>query len=409
MRLFTALGPGDIVAAHRAQIAGESVASETSLIFSGQLLEYCREQGIETLALSDNSRLDSLADGFLYLENRPCWLGGRSGLYYHLSKIARALYFTVRAKRFGADLAIVDSGSVHYFALATFWLASIPIVINFHNTLWPNGSRPKRKVARLIQYLDSIFFRYVAAGALGCSPECGRQAQQLAGYSLPYFEYRSQFRASDFRIRETLPDKPDKSVFRIVFAGRIERSKGVFDIISIAERLKESVVPVVFEVCGGGGALPELRRVVEEGGLSKEVRIYGKLERADLLKVYNRAHAVIVPTRSDFCEGLPLVCAEAILSGLPLITSRLSNATTVLGPAVAEAEPEDIESYVRVIRTLVEDGLVHKLLSDACVELGTQFIARSQSYPAAVDRLIGSLCEDWNLLKSFDNMFSRIK
>ena len=113
MKLFAALGPGDIVSAHRSYLRG-AIPSETSIIFSGQLFEYCRERGVELLALSYNRRSDTLRDGPLQIENRPRWFEGRSGALYHLSKVIYALYLVIRARRFGADLAIIDSGSAHY-------------------------------------------------------------------------------------------------------------------------------------------------------------------------------------------------------------------------------------------------------------------------------------------------------
>src|SRR5579871_126878 len=88
MKLFAALGPGDIVAAHRAQMRGEAFLSETSIIFSGQLFEYCRERGIETLALSRHPRTDCLCDGPLRLENRARWFAYAGGVSYHIGNIA---------------------------------------------------------------------------------------------------------------------------------------------------------------------------------------------------------------------------------------------------------------------------------------------------------------------------------
>ena len=52
MKLFAALGPGDIVGAHRRRMAGEHVKTETSEPFSVQLLDWCKLRGIEVLALS---------------------------------------------------------------------------------------------------------------------------------------------------------------------------------------------------------------------------------------------------------------------------------------------------------------------------------------------------------------------
>src|SRR5713101_3980219 len=122
MKVFAALGPGDIVAAHRAPLGGRPSLSETSIVYSGQMVEFCREKGLALLAISSNERIDAARDGDLRLENRPRKFTGRRGVFYHYSRISYAVYLAVRAKMFGADLAIVDSGTAHYFALALFRL-----------------------------------------------------------------------------------------------------------------------------------------------------------------------------------------------------------------------------------------------------------------------------------------------
>ena len=61
------------------------------------------------------------------------------------------------------------------------------------------------------------------------------------------------------------------------------------------------------------------------------------MSREDLVKAYGNSHAVIIPTTSSFTEGMPAVASEAVLTGRPLITSRLSNALDVLEGAVVEA------------------------------------------------------------------------
>ena len=406
MRLFAALGPGDIVAAHRTQLGGGTTRSETSIVFSGQIIEYCRERGIELLALSHNARRDVIVDGGIQVENSPARADGAAGLRFFAAQIFEALRLAVRAWRFKADLAIVDSGTTQYFALALFRLLGVRVAVNFHNTLWPNGFRPQGRKARIKLALDRWFFRRVAAAAIGCSPECGRQVRELAGRELSFFEYRGQFRSEGFRPR---PIAAERTPFRIVFVGRVEQNKGVFDVVSVADALRQrSYLPVVFEICGDGNALPDLKRAVAEKKLAAAVTIHGRLARPDLLNVYSRAHAIIVPTRSTFCEGLPLVCAEAVLAGIPIVTSRLSNALPVLGPAIAEAAPEDVDSYAAAIRKLVEDPAEYDRLRAACPELARQFVDRARSYPAAVDRLIAHLFPNWRTLDDFGAIFSRI-
>ena len=116
--------------------------------------------------------------------------------------------------------------------------------------------------------------------------------------------------------------------------------------------------------------------------------VHGRLERQDLLNVYANVHAVIVPTRSGFAEGMPQTCAEAVLSSLPVITSPVANAFDVIGPACARAETNDTGSYVRAILSLIEHPEIYHQLRSQCANLSKQFLDMEQGYGAAVGRLL---------------------
>ena len=179
----------------------------------------------------------------------------------------------------------------------------VPIAVNMHNVRWPHGFEPRGRVARLRRALDSWFFRHVAVGALGCSPECANQARSDGADKLPYFGWCSQFPGLGVR---GSPRRSRRNPFRLLFAGRIERFKGVFDLITISRLLKERCrIPVTFEVCGDGSAMAELRRAVEASGEGQQIILRGWLSRPELLEAYGRAHAVIVPTRGDIGEAMP--------------------------------------------------------------------------------------------------------
>src|SRR5882757_8417136 len=99
IRLFAALGPGDIVGAHRSQLAGKEI-NVTSIAFSEQLFAYCHFRQIQTLAISSNDRGDQLSDGCITMENRAKPLCNHGGIRFHLSLILYSLYLAVRARRF---------------------------------------------------------------------------------------------------------------------------------------------------------------------------------------------------------------------------------------------------------------------------------------------------------------------
>ena len=387
MKLFVALGPGDIVNAARLRLNGKEI-SETSIAFSEQLFSYCKTEQIKTLAISAHPRPDRIQDGIISIENQPKLFGGKGGLAFHISALHYACSLALRAYRFGADLAIIDAGTTHYFLLAFFRLFGIRVAVNLHNVLWPVGYPPQKKVHQIIRSLNAFFFRNLAAGAIGVSPECERQVVSESSNRIPFFQYRCQFVTDGF-----LQAKPyETGTFRIACVGRAEENKGFIDIANIAECLQtRSLVPVEFHICGEGPAIPELKKIIREKNLANSVIIHGRLERAALLKVYARSHAVIIPTKSTFAGGMPQVCAEAVLSGLPVITSPVSNAFDVIGPAIVRVDTDNIQSYVDCIITLITDRKLYRNLQAQCDICSQQFLDRSKRYSAAVISLINTL------------------
>lgn len=389
MRIFAALGAGDIVTAQGKELAGDSRVGQTSLTFSGQLYRYCAEQGHQALFTSHCSRVDSLDTALVRLVNVPRAGDHLGGWRFHASRVAYALKLARMARAFRADLALIDSGTTHHFALTAFRLLGVPVAVNFHNVRWPLGFEPSGFTARTVRAWDSWTFRHVIVAAMGCSPECGVQARADGATGLPYFGWCAQYLPEGF---DATGVEAERRPFRLLFAGRVEENKGVFDLVRISAALRERcAVPVTIEVCGDGSALGALRTAVASSSEADRITVRGRLERAELLQAYRRAHAVIVPTRSTFCEGMPLVCAEAVLSGRPLVTSRLSNALAILGDAIAVAQPDDVASYAEAVRGMAEDPVRYERLRAACPAAAAQFLDRGRSYTAAVDQLITTL------------------
>jgi hypothetical protein len=80
---------------------------------------------------------------------------GDGGALYHLADLYYALYLALHAWWFETDLAIIDSGTTHYFALTIFRLLGIRVAVNLHNVLWPAGFEPKARIQRIIRQLNS--------------------------------------------------------------------------------------------------------------------------------------------------------------------------------------------------------------------------------------------------------------
>ncbi len=314
---------------------------------------------------------------------------------YHLSEFLYGLGLMATAVRFRADVAVIDSGSTYYFLTIPLRLMGIRIIPVLHNTLWAHGFPPTRPIHRMILWLDSFFYRSVATAVIGVSPECNRQVEQLTGNRhAPLYEIRAQFPPEDF---EQIPPPPpyDQRPFQVMFIGRVNRIKGVFDILEMARKV-EARAPgqVRWEICGGGPDLEELKERHREMGLASIVNIRGWTSLPDLIEVYARSHAAIVPTRSTFNEGLAMTAAEAILAGRPVITNPVVPALEVLRPACVEARTNDVDSHVEGVLKLIGDREYYESLRRACPDLGKQFYDREQGLRAVLNRVIGPIKDE---------------
>ena len=362
----------------------------TSLTFSELLFDYCRATASPILAISSYPRADSIQDGTIFAENQRKSRRDTesSGLGFHLLQLRWAAYLAYRAWRFRADVAFIDSGTTHYFALTLFRLIGIPVVVNLHNVLWPAGFPPTSLSGRTVRKLNALFFRRIAAGGIGVSPECERQVLSEARNAIPFFQYRCLFDRNGFRKAPRYQGGP----FHVMFAGRVEVAKGVFDLVKMSSILASScTVRVIFHVCGDGSALEPLRELVRQKDLEEAIVLHGHLEREKLLELYSSCHAVIVPTTSAFPEGMPQVCAEATIAGLPIVASKVTNALDLVGPAIAEAETDNATSYAEQICRLATEPSFYEALRSATDGVSEQFFDRTLGYPNAVDRMLSKL------------------
>jgi glycosyltransferase involved in cell wall biosynthesis len=390
LRILYAIGPGDVVRSYRHWRGGEQLLSETSQTYSSQFFEFCRRAGHTGYAVSSHGEAARVEDGSMTVENRPKRMMG-AGMRFHAAQARYALSLVGTALRWRADVVVVDSGTTHWALLALLKPFRVRVIGCLHNVIWPAGYPPRGFVKRAVLRTDAWFWGRVADGVLAVSPECERQVRQLAPrFARPAVQYRAQYRAGDFA--GAPPPPADASPFRVMFAGRVERNKGVLDIVEMARQLERAGPGrVTFDICGTGQADDALAAAVRDAGLEAVVRIRGRLDRPDLLAAYGASHLVIVPTRSDFIEGFAMVCAEAMLCGRPVVTSPVVPAAEVLADATLLARTDDPASHVQAIERVLADPALYERLVAACPALARPFLDPEEALGAALDRLFARI------------------
>ena len=246
-----------------------------TITYSSQFEQFCQDIGAEAYIVGYNSERAILRDGRSQWSSDPSHYRSR-GAMFHLREVFYGLGLLATAVRFRANLAVIDSGTTHYFVTTLFRLMGIRVVPVLYNSIWPNGFPPTRSIPRLICWLDSLFYRHVAMAVIGVSPECTRQVEQITpGRYPPLYQVRAQFMPEYFA---QIPPPPpyDQRPFQIMFLGRMIRCKGIFDILEMAQKV-EAREPgrVRWEICGSGHDLDEFNASHHEMGLESIVKVRG--------------------------------------------------------------------------------------------------------------------------------------
>ena len=377
---YAANGAGDIIETYRQWRRGQDDKKEVSVTFSGQLYDACRALGLQLYAISPHARREKIQEGDVQIEHRPrpeIW--SRGGGWYFLAEGWHTVGIICTCLLLNENIAVVED-----CALWPLWIIGccfgVRIVAVLHCALWPAGFRPMDLKARLLQRLTGWFWEHCVDASLVVSPECARQIRMIAPrLDTPVVVGLGHFRETFFA---AIPPPPaERHPFRVMYAGRIERNKGVFDLVRIAAILeRETPGGFCWEICGTGAAEEELRKCVESEGLAAAISLLGKLDQDKMGEAYGRSHAIIAPTTSHFAEGLVKTASEAALAGRPLVTSRLCHGLDLLAEAVVEVPPEDIQAYVEAIRRLADDPVLYEAKRLACANAAKPFLDEEQSW-----------------------------
>ena len=108
----------------------------------------------------------------------------------------------------------------------------------------------------------------------------------------------------------------DPMVF--LFVGRLERPKGIFDLVEAFGQATFNV-PAELHVAGEGPAREELEARCEQLRIADQVRFMGFVP--DVRPLLAASHVLVLPSYS---EGIPRVVMEAFAAGVPVIGTQIS-------------------------------------------------------------------------------------
>ena len=118
-----------------------------------------------------------------------------------------------------------------------------------------------------------------------------------------------------------------KQPIKLVFTGRIEESKGIFEMLFALELLTKSGVKCEMHFAGfiSNSIVDHIDKICKEKHLQECVFIHGLLVPGDTLNdLYRSCDIFVIASKSDF-EGFPRVLWEAMANSLPIIAAPVSS------------------------------------------------------------------------------------
>jgi glycosyltransferase involved in cell wall biosynthesis len=142
------------------------------------------------------------------------------------------------------------------------------------------------------------------------------------------------------------------NALRLCYAGRINRSKGIFDLPAIDRSLGDLGIDVTWTVAGAGPDRAALEALWHDPG---RIRWTGPRSMAGVRALYPEHDVLVMPSRA---EGLPVALLEAMAAGVvPVVSDLPSGIPEVVVPGENGYRPAigDVPEFARAIARLAGD------------------------------------------------------
>lgn len=149
--------------------------------------------------------------------------------------------------------------------------------------------------------------------------------------------------------------------FTIVCIGTLHEVKGQTYLVEACRLLQDQGVDFRCHFVGDGPDLAALKKQTEQCNLTSRVTFHGRLTRDAIVQLLGETDVVAtpsVPTSDGRREGIPVVLMEALGSGVPVVSTRLSGIPELVEHEVSGllTEPGDVEGLAAALKRYYEDS-----------------------------------------------------
>lgn len=153
----------------------------------------------------------------------------------------------------------------------------------------------------------------------------------------------------------------------LLYTGRIDRAKGLFELVEAVSILRNDGMPVRLNIAGwelkeGNETEKELRLFASTSGAANHIHFLGKLSSGkELNQAYREADIYVIPS---YHEGFPRTIWEAFANSLPVITTAVGGIPDVLTHLKHAylIPPRDTRAIVTAVKYVISNAASRKFL-----------------------------------------------
>jgi glycosyltransferase involved in cell wall biosynthesis len=186
----------------------------------------------------------------------------------------------------------------------------------------------------------------------------------------------------------------DPKRFVMMYHGTLNRIYGLDIAIEAFARVKEEMPEAEFWIAGSGSEETMLATLIQEHGLSPQVKLLGQVRRSEIPKLLSQCDVGVLPTRRDiFLDfAFPNKLPEYIIMGKAAIVSRLRAIRYYFSEnALQYFEPDNPDELSRQMVRMYRDPQLRTRLATRAKEEYTpiNWALMKQRYLRLIDELVG--------------------
>ncbi|MEW6095644.1 MAG: glycosyltransferase family 4 protein [bacterium] len=242
------------------------------------------------------------------------------------------------------NLHFVDGSG--FYVLLLKRILKIKIVVTVHGNdvqIFPKRSRIRKLLLRnVLKEADFV---------TGCSNSLLKDAKEL----VPEIEWKTiaihnGINLNEFKSRE-IYNNPTPYIFAMA---RFEYKKGFDILIKAFKFVVEKFHNIELIIAGDGPEKPTIQRMIKEFNLEKSVKLIGKANRDEVVKLFNGCEFFVLPSR---IEPFGIVNLEAMAAGKAIVATKVDGVPEIItnGYNGMLVEPNSPEEIAKGIIYLIEN------------------------------------------------------